>query len=184
MKAKLIKEGSFGYKIKFYNDDDMAACALGLLSLKNCQAIENGYDLDELADRAFDNMGYHSTVTPHEEKQFKLGYRMAFREALSILGDKKFSEEDMKRAWLGGTNAGAEFESMRDYDSEDDNEPFEFAEESEKKFIQSLQQTEWDVEVERQCLDPNCDGINRKGCCIPGDKPRMDSEGCLILKRV
>ena len=48
MKAKLIKEGSFGYKIKFYNDDDMAACALGLLSLKNGQAIELGYDLDEL----------------------------------------------------------------------------------------------------------------------------------------
>jgi hypothetical protein len=45
------------------------------------------------------------------------------------------------------------------------------------------EETEWDVEIERQCLDPNCDGINRKGCCIPGDKPKLDAEGCLILKK-
>ncbi len=43
--------------------------------------------------------------------------------------------------------------------------------------------TEIEVEIERQCLDPNCDGVNRKGCCIPGDKPKLDSEGCLIIKK-
>jgi hypothetical protein len=35
-----------------------------------------------------------------------------------------------------------------------------------------------------ECLDPNCDGIDKKGVCIPGDKPKLDSEGCLILKKI
>ncbi len=66
MKAKLIKindgqpDGGF-YIIRDLNGDAIE----GKLSLKNCQAIERGYDLDELVNRAFDYMGYHSTVTPH-----------------------------------------------------------------------------------------------------------------------
>jgi hypothetical protein len=43
---------------------------------------------------------------------------------------------------------------------------------------------EIEVEIEMQCLDPTCDGINRKGICIPGDKPKLDSQGCLILKKI
>jgi hypothetical protein len=38
------------------------------------------------------------------------------------------------------------------------------------------------TQFEMQCIDPNCDGINKKGCCIPSNKPILDSEGCLILK--
>jgi hypothetical protein len=38
------------------------------------------------------------------------------------------------------------------------------------------------TEIELQCIDPNCDGINRKGICIPSNKPKLDSEGCLIFK--
>jgi hypothetical protein len=135
------------------------------LSLKNCQAIERGYDLDELVNRAFDYMGYHSTVTPHEEKQFKLGYRVAFREALEILGDKKFSEEDIEKAIEFGHKT---YHSWKDR--------------NEEKFIQSLQQTEWDVEILEECLDPTCDGLNRKGECITTGKPKLDADGCLILK--
>jgi len=53
------------------------------------------------------------------------------------------------------------------------------------EYLESLQQpTEIEVVIERQCLDPNCDGVNRKGCCIPGDKPKLDSSGNLILKKI
>jgi len=53
------------------------------------------------------------------------------------------------------------------------------------EIIQSLQQpTEIEVENEMECLDPNCDGINKKGVCIPGDKPKLDENGCLILKKL
>jgi hypothetical protein len=40
------------------------------------------------------------------------------------------------------------------------------------------------VEFEMQCLDPNCDGVNKKGVCISGNKPKLDENGCLILKKV
>lgn len=133
MEAKLIKDGQ-GYKLKFYSDEDMMSCALGLLSLKNCQAIENGYDLDELATKSactYKDLTSSTFMAGHYD-----GFKLGFKKALELM-KHRLPEE-----------------------------------------------TEWDVEVERQCLDPNCDGINRKGCCIPGDKPKIDSEGCLILKRV
>ena len=40
------------------------------------------------------------------------------------------------------------------------------------------------VEFEMQCLDPNCDGVNKKGVCILGNKPKLDENGRLILKKV
>ncbi len=52
------------------------------------------------------------------------------------------------------------------------------------KAMELYQPTEIEVEVVMQCIDPNCDSLNRKGCCIPGDKPRIDAEGCLILKKI
>jgi hypothetical protein len=146
---------------------------MGKLSLKNCQAIKNGYDLDELINRAFDNMGYHSTVTPHEENQFKLGYNIAFREALEILGDNKFSEKDMINAWSEGYH--------RRVDEINGNELRYF-----DKFIQSLQQNEWDVEIEMEC--PQCKEYGyisecRNVCNKKFIQPKLDTNGCLILKR-
>jgi hypothetical protein len=144
MKGKLIKkDGHYFLEVKKYtwhpinkfdeiiaNTFEKSQGTILQLSFKNCEAIELGHDLDTLADRAFASMGYHSTVTPHEEKQFKLGYRVAFREAFDLFGDKNKNLH------------------------------------------------EWDVEVE----------MDR----IPADRapegwevfPRLDSKGCLILKRV
>jgi hypothetical protein len=109
------------------------------LSLKNCQAIENGYDLDELADEYCNKI----PGTLYEQEIFKEG----FQKALEILGDKKFSEEQMKQAYFKG-----------DYDALYDGAYSE----KENKFIQSLQQTEWEVS------------------CNPDVK---DADGNLILKR-
>ncbi len=154
MKAKLSKEGSFGYKIKFYNDDDMAACALGLLSLKNCQAIENGYDLDKLADEMLEK-----AQTPHKLMSpitYRDGVIKGFQKALELMGDKKFSEEDIKQTLYLKTGF--------------DKNGFSFYK-SDEEIIQSLQQTEWEVEVEMDILNEY-------------DKPKLDTDGCLILKRV
>jgi hypothetical protein len=164
MKAKLIKEGSFGYKIKFYNDDDMAACALGLLSLKNCQAIENGYDLDEMAKK-FRNETIMNSSFISDETSFKEGAKAI----IELLGDKKFSEEQMFKMFIYGhalTNAiklkVVEDKPMGDIFND---------------FIQLLQQTEWDVEIEMEEV-----AIGDK--YTPEPKPKLDKEGCLILKRV
>ena len=39
------------------------------------------------------------------------------------------------------------------------------------------------TQFEMQCIDPNCDGVNKKGCCIPSNKPKLDKDGCLIFKK-
>jgi hypothetical protein len=55
---------------------------------------------------------------------------------------------------------------------------FRQAKEIEKKQMRNAYLTQFEM----QCIDPNCDGINKKGCCIPSNKPILDSEGCLIFK--
>jgi hypothetical protein len=59
-----------------------------------------------------------------------------------------------------------------------------FAKECINRAMKLYQPTEIEVEIEMECLDPNCDGINKKGVCIHGDKPKIDSNGCLILKKL
>jgi hypothetical protein len=135
MEAKLIKTEEGLYHIKFSNDKNMLACAKGLLSLKNCQAIELGYDLDEIATEWYKQQKFQDLSDNIVSIGYLNMFKAGFQKALELM-KHRLSEE-----------------------------------------------TEWDVEIERQCLDPNCDGINRKGCCIPGDKPKIDSEGCLILKK-
>ena len=158
-----------------YNEDGhkIAATIDGCnskLSIKNCEAIANGYDLDELstsrlATRFDENSGYHKFV-------FVEAYKEGFQKALALLGDKKFSELDMRIAYDAGCN---------NIDA-DDNINFQDT-------INSLQQTEWDVEIayEKDCYSSagRCDKLIMADCiiCTPVTYLR-DENGCLILKRV
>jgi hypothetical protein len=84
---------------------------------------------------------------------FDEGFKIGFQKALELMGDKKFSEEDVREAFFHVQN-----------------EPtFDV-------FIQSLQQTEWDVEVVMEKIDLSF------GCYKI--QPKFDEEGCLILKRI
>ena len=51
MKAKLIKTPEQLYKLKFYNDEDMLACATALLSKQNCDSLFGVVDVEKIADR-------------------------------------------------------------------------------------------------------------------------------------
>ena len=134
------------------------------LSIKNCQAIENGYDLDELALKFMIDESYGEQST-----DLWKGYLFGFQKALSILGDKKFSEKDVYLA----INLAWDEDNLTTID-----------------IIQELQQTEWDVEIEMICPHPmdtyrcglkyGCDG---DGCNHPEQVPYLDADGCLILKR-
>ena len=151
MKAKLIKT-----EVNYILEDDkgvvIASTSLkkdGLaLSLKNCQAIERGYDLEELAYEFSWNYqsdpNYGDTIHVFKE---------GFQKCLELMGDKKFSEEDIRMAF-----------------SHVQNEP------TFDEFIQSLQQTEWDVEV---VMVP---ALSNNGNVYYGDIPKLDENGCLILK--
>ena len=129
------------------------------LSLKNCEAIANGYDLVELFDEVDESIDYQE----FDFSSFKLG----FKKAIELLGDKKFSEEDMLKAiemYYGKDKIFIEI-------------------------IQSLQQTEWDVEIvmDKDCYSSagRCDKLIMADCiiCTPVTYLR-DENGCLILKRV
>ena len=155
MKAKLYKvENTFYLKVGetilgTSSNPNLSASIRYSLSLKNCQEIELGYDLDELIDK------YCRGNSKIEDDFIKKG----FQKAIEILGDKKFSEDDMKEAYSRG-----------------------FLQQGIKSFnslIQSLQQTEWDVEIVMDSWFKN--GHDGK---IVDTNPKLDADGCLILKRV
>ena len=173
MTEKLVKTGN-DY-ILYSKDKTVLGITSGtmegrMLSLKNCEAIENGYDLDELSWKFFPyheweySNGSFGDINEENRETFKIG----FQKALEILGDKKFSEEDirnaMERVWYWHE------------DNQDKDCPTLY--ELIPKHIQSLQQTEWDVEIEM--------------VSIPADRapngwdisPKLDEDGCLILRRI
>jgi hypothetical protein len=171
MKAKLIKlVVGVGYRLDDENGNLIAATLQGSktkLSIKNCEAIERGYDLEELAiNYANEELSKEFTSKACNFYGFSSSYIEGFKKALELLSDKKFSELDLDKAF----NLGKYVER------EDCTENY-------LAYKQSiLQKTEWDVEIIEECLDKDCDGVNRKGDCISTGKPKLDAEGCLILK--
>ena len=124
------------------------------LSLKNCEAIERGYDLGELA------MGYDLYENINFVGQTR-AYKAGFQKALSILGDKKFSDEQLRTAYNVGYTDGKDGATFYN------------------RFIQSLQQTEWDVEIVME----TCQVMVQHGDMEFQDFPKLDADGCIILKR-
>ena len=191
MEGKLIKTGDqFLLRNK---DGEVMAITSGtmegrMLSLKNCQAIENGYDLDEIKRKLFYGFdGQPSSFTTAAVEQ-------TIRIMIEILGDKKFSEFDITKSFEYGWN-------QRHFGKTDEDELREI----QKRFIQSLQQTEWDVVVEMD-IDNPCPKCGEKDnvhgnydysnitrplintlCNECGTYfspiPKLDADGCLILKR-
>lgn len=162
MEGKLIKLGENDYILHVNNKP----FAYKKLSLKNCQAIENGYDLDELVNMETEKYG---TLTP---KSFRRGFLYGFQKALELIGDKKFSEEDVLDAWEDGTT---------------NNHPL--TKSKKENLLKSLQQTEWDVEIvyDRDCYSSGgrCDKSTMANCtiCTPVTYLK-DADGCLILRRI
>ena len=180
MKAKLIKENN-GYTLfvagKIIGDTNghPLKSITNKLSLKNCQAIERGYDLDELADEYY--MEFENKI--ENPALFYRYFKLIFPKALEILGDKKFSEKDMSRMMLAT--------------SEWLNSEIEYgADELIKKVIQSLQQTEWEVEIKTEKVIDETKIVGAiKGVKGSGNKittyksvPKLDEDGCLILKKL
>ena len=172
MKAKLIKTVTDNYIIidstkEFYGEGYILGTTVvsdaPRLSLKNCQSIERGYDLDELFQREIDELMFTGNL--EDPSEYRSGMYKGAKILFELMGDKKFSEEDMTKAF----EKGEDFGSL----------PFSSYSTSKKlnkkEFIQSLQQTEWDVEIVMDiCGD--------KVYAVP--EPALDADGCLILKRI
>jgi hypothetical protein len=155
-------------KIDVYGKD-----AHKLLSIKNCEAIANGYDLDKLKcdyiqEKTSDWVQQAIDENAYELEQDAKSFIKGFQKALEILGDKKFSSGQLLNAmdlvwqWMNGEDYGCKTLT-----------------EVQDKHIQSLQQTEWDCIVE---MDTDCTG-EFKYLLLDKGKPKLDADGCLILKR-
>ena len=165
MEAKLIKKNEIFY---LYVDESWSIASTDAkdnrdkkLSLKNCQAIELGYDLDELALYAYkpETSINHSAMYKYLAIRF---FKEGFQKALEILGDKKFSEGDMEEAFADGQLN--QLHNQKYFSGS-------------KAYIQSLQQTEWDVEIVMEYVGKI--KLNK----LHEMKPKLDADGCLILKR-
>jgi hypothetical protein len=130
------------------------------LSIKNCEAIENGYDLDKLADEYYKRL----ELVPHKGNAYISG----FQKALSIFRDRKFSEGDMLKAIEYGIQSVLQaIPGMTSTQSALDS-------------WKSPQQTEWDVEIVTKRYTDVYDGFNLES----KREPKLDTDGCLILKRL
>ena len=158
MKGKLIKRDNDFYSLIV--DGLVMATSNGMivdykLSLKNCEAIERGYDLDELADE--ESKLLPPTSTELEKLHLRIGFVRGAETILEILGDKKFSEDDIYRAFEEGERQ----DRTGLYD-----------------IIRPTEQTEWDVEIETNQIPADR---------APGGwdiSPKLDSDGNLILKSI
>jgi len=134
------------------------------LSLKNCEAIANGYDLVELFDEVDESIDYQE----FDFSSFKLG----FKKAIELLGDKKYTETDLYRAFL--INSAGNNTTLRNF--------------FEQTVLPMFHYNEWDVEIvyDRDCYssDGRCDKSTMANCiiCTPITYLK-DADGCLILKR-
>ena len=160
--SKLIKRTNGRYDL-YYSDDinqlnTIASTQYELnvskLSVKNCESIKNGYDLDELAKDYANGKSSSDVFKNAHEKDFKEG----FQKALEILGDKKFTEDDIRKTIFIVSN------------------PLD-TRYSSSEIISSLQQTEWDVEI---VMETPAATYGHSGWY---KQPMLDKDGCLILKR-
>ena len=133
------------------------------LSTKNCDVIKNGYDLDELAINHAEGNDNYITA----ENSFKVGVETI----LEILGDKKFSEEDLANILVRFLNDIKNMKYRGDEVS------------IINQLLQSLQPKEWDVEIVMESnlhIGEVIDESYPKD--FPLERPKLDANGCIILK--
>ena len=169
MKAKLIRsENSYILKDGLNHvlgiDDkklkDRLECPY-LLSKQNCDEIFGVVNVETLGEEIWNDLGVFNI---QDKNLWFGGFRNGINKAMEL---NRFTLEDIRKAYYVGYEDGKSGATFF------------------QQLIQSLQQpTEIEVEFEMQCLDPTCDGVNKKGVCIPGNKPKLDENGCLILKKV
>lgn len=112
------------------------------LSLSEVKELLGEVDVEKKALRpAAEYKGWYKEANTYD---FRKGYEVGYREALEDNKDRKYTEEDMIRAYRQGGNNGAAFEAIVQHDYKD---AVRFEKANDKKFMSSLQPpTSWEVE--------------------------------------
>lgn len=201
MKAKLIKTRDDGFLTYVLKGEDKRTIAmtrypfpsesvylaeshgikLQKLSPENCDEIFGVFDVEKLIKEA-DTSHLSNWTSDSHEIMFDKGFKMGFAKKAELNKDKVFTLEDMRKAIAYG-------ESVKDMD--EGKIPYKTFD----NFIQSLQQpTEIEVMVEmdvKDCIrfceaddEDKVMDLCSDGCIKSVLQPKLDSNGCLILKRV
>jgi hypothetical protein len=160
MKGKLITDGKNNYSLLDYNNELIGTTMESMitnqkLSLKNCDEIFGVVDVEKLAEKEYPN-GIDGTDRSSEI--YRRIYKEGFNKAMELNKDKVFTLEQMSVAY--NTNrSGTLFEQL----------------------INSFggQPTEIDVVIEMYDFELPGKPIGRRVI-----KPKLNSEGCLILKKI
>ena len=156
------------------------------LSLHNCEDIERGYNLDVLAEERTKNQlirllgGEDREEVLDDIKKRKFYFIEGAKAILEILGDKMYTESHM--AYMMAKTC--EFvENHLDRISS-----VEFF----NNTIKSLQPKEWDVEIQMENKQQLTNGYKNQPDNVIGFiaayenvvVPKLDDDGCLILRRI
>ena len=170
MKAKLIKKDD-GYNLAIEQPqgrlleatcspsqqlilDKSGASTKHKLSKQNCDSLFGVIDVEKLADDYFKSTNENSVLWR------RIDFKEGFKKAMALNKDKMFTLEDVEEAFAYGQLN--QVHNQKYFSGS-------------KTYIQSLQQpTEIDVEIESK--------IAIDGHTIFGYE--LDSEGCLILKKI
>jgi hypothetical protein len=185
MKAKLIKQGNEYFlrslikdipsSINVYHKINETEGEFGFgehsgkLSKQNCDEIFGVVDVEKLAEKEYPN-GIDGTDRSSEI--YRRIYIEGFNKAIELNKDKLFTVEDIEKAY----GAGMQFigEDKGSYG----------------EFIQSLQPTEIEVEIEMEPEYIRMGGVKGvKGSSTKLSNPaygckKTDENGCLILKKI
>jgi hypothetical protein len=172
MKTKLIKINDIytllGEDNKMIASDDIdfqSDYKIGKLSKQNCDEIFGVVDVDKLTN----DLPYDMGVTRKDQKQIWMD---GFNKAMELNKDKLFTVEDMRKALITMQVSHNVIRTTEDRE----------------ELIQSLRQpTEIDVEVVYQracCSDNHTCGDEDNYMICTRTFPKLDSNGCLILKKI
>jgi hypothetical protein len=160
MKAKLVKtENGYGLEdveiIAFYSSKRLDHKHYKL-SKQNCDEIFGVVDVDDMMKDILSNC-----------EKTKEGYILGFKVAMELNKDKVFTLEDIEEAFAYGQLN--QVHNQKYFSGS-------------KTYIQSLQQpTEIEVEI---VMDTINDGLDEMAQPQYAKVPKLDENGCLILKKI
>jgi hypothetical protein len=146
------------------------------LNLENCKTVARGYDLDEdaleeMAEDMLRSKDWDNDITLPFNGGYIKGVIEGFKKAVELMGDKKFTEDDLDNAFECGYEM---FDSTGKYND------------ILVEFKKSLQQTEWDVEIVTR--SKNIDELreSKEGFLNNNNMrvPVLNSMGEIQLKRI
>ena len=152
------------------------------LSKQNCDEIFGVIDVEKLAEEEYKSHASNEDLYGNSEDlqlAYKAGVVDGFNKAMELNKDKVFTEEDIKKAivWAHDKSTEGVYLSRLPVD----------------EFIQYLQQpTEIEVEIEMETKKQLVNGYRNQPDNVIGFVaeyenilvPKLDSEGCLILKKI